>query len=398
MIFRLEALKNYFLENKRRFFLSLVGIAVGTLSLVVMSGITSAMKRKVVQSIGELGAKSIAVVPGDVRNLGGRVVQVSFYTTLKEEDLEAINEKCSFVRFSAPIKKVSPTIHANGKSFSGEVLGTTPEMALIENLKLKCGRFLSEDDIRNISQVAVIGHRVAVELFGSECPLGQTLFLYNAPYTIIGVAERRGTDISGNDLDSRVYIPVSSALRRLSNEDFLNQILVVPQEGKGEEVESCVLSLLEKRHGTKDFTVGKYEEIVNARKKAIEIFSTLSITVAFIAFSVGAFGILGVMVLSVYDRMLEIGLRRTFGAKREQIFLQFLMESAVVSTFGAILGITVGAVITALVTKLANWGTFIPIKGMTVSLILSVIVGVVSGVYPAVRALQFEPKKVLEEQ
>ncbi|RUM89792.1 MAG: hypothetical protein DSZ25_00070, partial [Thermovibrio sp.] len=144
----------YALENKKRFFLSIIGVSIGVFTLTLMMGISSAMKKRVEAIIGKLGSSVLVVLPGEVKNLGGRTIQLSFYPTLKISDAEAIEEKCPDVLYVSPYKKVSPNVHYGGKSYSASVYGVWPEYREISNLELLCGRFLTEEDISEISQRA----------------------------------------------------------------------------------------------------------------------------------------------------------------------------------------------------------------------------------------------------
>ena len=393
----LKTLLAYFRENKKRMVLSVIGVAIGVFSLTLMMGITGAMRQEVLKALGQLGADVIVVVPGDFKNLGGRTIQISFYPTLTLQDAEAIKDKCPSVSLVAPYKKVAPNLHFGGKSLSADVFGLTPEYEEIAGYSVACGRFLNEEDLEEIRQVAVIGADVAKELYGEPCPVGKTIYLFYAPYRIVGVMEKRGTDISGENLDMRVYIPLTSAMRRVANVDYLDGIYVLPLPSKTDEAEDEIKSLLLKRHGTEDFTVSRYEDIANTRKQAMEIFSKLSIVVSTIAFGVGALGILAVMTLSVYERLVEIGVRRAFGATRWNIFKQFLFESTVLSVSGALFGILFAVLLVLLISQLAGWPFYLPFKGALISFSLSVLIGLLSGVYPALRATSFEPKEVLRD-
>jgi putative ABC transport system permease protein len=349
----LKALLAYLRENKKRMLLSVIGVAIGVFSLTLMMGITGAMRQAVLRALGNLGANVIVVVPGDFKNLGGRTVQISFYPTLTLDDAKAIRDKCPSVFIVAPYKKVSPNIHFGGKFLNADVFGLTPEYEEIANYGVACGRFINSDDLEEIRQVAVIGADVAKELYGEPCPVGKTIYLFYAPYKIVGVMEKKGTDISGENLDMRVYIPLTSAMKRITNVDYLDGIYILPA-GNLEEAEREVKSLLLKRHGTEDFTVSRFEDLANTKKQAMEIFSKLSIIVAVIAFGVGALGILAVMTLSVYERLVEIGVRRAFGATRWDIFKQFLFESTVLSVSGALSGIFIAILLVLLISHLAR--------------------------------------------
>ncbi len=394
---RLKELENYFRENKKRFLLSVMGVAIGVFSLSLMLGITSLMEKRVEKAIGKLGALVLVVIPGEVKNLGGRTLQLSFYPTLKVKDAVAIKEKCPDVEAVSPFKRVSPNVHYGGKRIDAQVFGVWPDYQEISSLNLRCGRFLTEEDNREIAQRAVIGSEVAKKLYGETCPVGKVIYLYDAPYKIVGVLKKRGTSLSGEDLDNRVYIPLSSAMKRISNVNYLDGIYVLPvSKDKVKEVKENIKELLLKRHGKADFSVNRFEDLVNTQKQAMEIFSKLSLTVSLISFGVGALGILAVMTLSVYERLVEIGIKRAFGATKKDIALQFLIESTLVSFVGGTLGALTSGTIVLFIATLAHWGTYIPVKGTLTALLLSTLIGIISGLYPALRASSFEPKEIIK--
>ena len=395
----LETAVRYFGSNKKRVMLSVIGIAIGVFSLTFMMGLTGAMRSKVIKSLGELGSQVIVIIPGDVKVMGGRVLQLSFYPTLKLKEARIIEQKCPSVRLTSPFKKVSPNVHANGKAVDASVMGVNENYELITDFHPSCGRFISRSDVENISEVAVIGKNVASELFGNPCPVGRTIFLFNAPYRVVGVMEPKGTDASGKNLDNMVFIPITSAVKRISNVDYIDGIYVLPvsenlMRSAMEETESLLLKL----HGRKDFSVNAYEDLINVQKQAMDIFTVLSVTVAVIAFSVGGLGILAVMTLSVYERLIEIGIRRAFGARRRDVFRQFLTESALLSISGSTIGVVLATALVVLISKVAGWEPiYIPLKGMLISFSLSTAIGVLSGIYPAFRATSFETREILRE-
>ena len=395
---RLKSLISYFRENKKRLILSVLGVAIGVFSLSLMVGITEAMEKRVERVMGKMGSRVLVILPGEVKNLGGRTIQLSFYPTLTVKDAKAIEQKCPDVKAVSPFKKVSPNVHYGGKRIAAEVFGVWPSYPEIADYKPLCGRFLRREEEEEMAQRAVLGYEVAKKLYGSECPVGKVIYLYNAPYRIVGVMEKRGTDLSGENLDDRVYIPLSSAVRRISNVDYVDGIYVLPVEGaKVEEVKREIEELLLKRHGKKDFSVNRFEDLVNTQKQAMEIFSRLSLIVSLIAFGVGALGILGVMTLSVYERLVEIGVKRTFGATKREIALQFLVEATLLSLVGGSGGALLSTFIVVAISSLAGWGVFIPVKGALISLGLATAVGIIAGVYPALRASSFEPKEILKD-
>ncbi len=398
MNLEIETILKYFGNNKRRTLLSVTGIAIGVFSLVLMMGITGAMKNKVGEYLGELGGQVFVVIPGQIKNLGGKKLQVNFFPTLTTKDTKAIKERCLLVKESSPVKEVFPPVHVNGIYTNPKVFGVDRNYAAITSSEPAKGRFITKEDVENFSQIAVIGIEVAQNLFSEKYPIGKTLYLYNAPYKIVGILPKKGVDISGENLDNRVLVPISCAVRRLENVDYIDSIYVLPVSEKvTEEAMKEVTSLLKKRHGKKDFSITRYEDLVNTKKEAMEIFSVLSITVAVIAFSVGALGILAVMTLSVYERLVEIGIRRAFGATKKDIFKQFLIESTILSLTGSFSGALIATILVNVISKIAKWPLYIPVNGIAISITLSILIGLIAGIYPAARATSFEPKEILKD-
>ncbi|HIC87420.1 MAG TPA: ATP-binding cassette domain-containing protein, partial [Aquificae bacterium] len=208
------------------------------------------------------------------------------------------------------------------------VIGTTSSFFYIYNMKVAEGRVFNDKDNNQTKNFMVLGSESYKKFFGDDPLKNQKIFLFNVPFKVIGKLEERGTDISGNSLDNKAFIPLKTALKRMLNQNHIDGIyILVDKEKNLDFVRKEVEKYLFFKHGKKDFTVMPYSKLSATQNRTIKIFSKLAITVSIISFFVGALGIFALMIISVYERFIEIGVRRAFGARKIDIILQFLMES-----------------------------------------------------------------------
>ena len=387
----------YMKENKKRSFLAFLGVGIGVLSLCLMFGITNSMKEKVNQEMAGLGSHLLIVTAGKLKFTGGRMRLISQATTLKEKEAYEIKEKILHVVDVAPFVSFSMPAHTIGgnREFLS-VIGTTPNFFYIYNMKVKEGKIFSETDNRNLKRVMILGIEAYNKFFGNSSLKNQQVLLFNVPFKVIGKLDRRGTDISGNSLDNKAFIPIKTALKRMLNRDYIDAILILVDKEKNLKItQKEVEKYLFFKHSKKDFTVMPYSKLAATQEKTIKIFSKLAITISTISFFVGALGIFALMTISVYERFTEIGIRRAFGARKIDIILEFLLESFILSFLGAIFGVLIAILLQALICKIAHW-PFVPYyKVIILSMLLSSFLGILAGVYPAIKASLLDPKKVL---
>jgi len=393
----LRELIAYFKVERRRTMVAILGIAIGATSLVLMDTISGAMKKKVEAELGRLGALLIMVVPGDVRAVGQRRFQFSRYTTLKLEDVEYIRQKVPFVEGGSAVKKKALSVKNRMNESHLTVTGVETDYFRLLDYRLAQGRLFVKKDIERMRKVVVIGSKIPEKFFPTgESPVGKTLNLGSTPFKVVGVLEKRGS-FSDEDFDETLFIPLSTQMRVIENLDFLDG--AVFQATSRDELPRAIRdirSLLIERHGKEDFTINTYQEVQGTASKTLRLFSVLSRIVAFVAFCVGTLGILAVMSLSIYERLLEIAIKRVVGARKVDIFLQFLAESMVLSIVGSVAGVVFSIIIGLLVQLVAKWPFFIPLQTIAISIGLSAMTGIAAGVYPAIKALEFEPRKILK--
>lgn len=389
------------LSHKLRSFLALLGIIIGISSVMIMVAIGEGAKNKVIEQIEGMGENLISVCAGEVVMHHGRPRTLGQVSTLKLKDAKAIEEEVSSVEKSAPSVEKTVSVKYGNLTTKTIVMGSVPDFFPIKNFKLQSGRLLTEEDVRGSKRFAVLGNTVAVNLFEKRSPLNKIIRINKIPFSVIGVLEAKGIDALGQDEDDRIIIPLTTAMRRVFNVDYLNTIFLQARDEK--EIESCLLqvkNLLRERHKLAedvedDFTVLTQLELMETKKDTSTTFTFLIAGVAAISLLVGGIGIMAVMLISVKERTLEIGLRRAVGASAKDIFYQFLTESVLLSVNGGVIGIFIGILISFAITFTTDWVLIISWQVALLALFVSIIIGIIFGVYPTKKAVEADPIRSL---
>ena len=382
--------------KKRRLFLSILGVVIGVAAIVVMVSVSEGSKAKLMREFETFSPDTLTVVAGRVRLRGGRPITTEKYTTLKLEDAWSLEGIFGVVRV-APVYEGSVVAEYGENSMRVTVVGSTPQIFAIRRYKMAYGRIFTHAEAMKNGKVAVIGYKVCQELFGCRDPVGKRIRIRKLPFLVVGVMEKMGTDASGRDLDSQIIIPISSATNRVFNVDHISSIFVqVASELFLQDVSDNVARILRKRHGIRrgfpdDFSVLKAEEILKNKERSAMIFSIFTISIAFISIIVGSFGVMAVMILSVRERTVEVGLRKALGATEFDIVKQFLEESAVITLFGGIAGSVLGIMMSFVASKLFKYPFVLSPIYLLLSLLIVVALGIVAGIYPARKASKVDP-------
>ncbi|HDD35553.1 MAG TPA: FtsX-like permease family protein [Candidatus Desulfofervidus auxilii] len=401
--------KGLFLKNiwqimilyKRRTLLSMLGVLFGILALVAVGHISTAMKRQIKDTLEKFGPNLIIVRAGEMRVTGRGTYQFSTAQTLKLEDVKAIEIAINGVIKAVPLAEVMFPLRYKGTVTQAKLIGTTNKIKELRNLILQEGRFFNKKEEKIGQRKAVIGYKVWKTLLGKKVSFGETILIWRVPCEVIGVLAEKGTDLTGEDLDSVVYLPLKTVMKRFLNVDYLSAILIKMKEDVNiAKVKEEIKKLLRKRHKIgpsepDDFTVYALEDLTKTKKKGLALVSLLSKMAATISFIIGGLGIFALMLLSVAERYYEIGIRRAVGAKKRDILLQFLGEAIFISFCGGIGGIVLGISVAWIVELIVHLPFVLSPIRFIFALSISLGLGFIAGVYPAYLAASMPPLRAL---
>ncbi len=375
--------------------LSVSGVAIGIASVVVLIGAGVGAEialREALEPMGynlllvNAGRKQASPLRGGSRN----------NDTLTLADWEAIRREIPGVLRTAPMSGTTLPAQAQGWSTSVRVQGTTPEFRHARNLQLVAGRFIDDDDVREMRRVAVVGPKVVQGLFQGETPLGETLHVNGVPFRIIGVLKERGVSPEGSDEDEVLITPVTTAMKRLLDWDYLNSVLVQTVSEEAIPAAHAKLELLlRRRHGlltdANDFIIKDQTAVIRAQQQARGSLSRIVTGLSALALGLGGIGLLAVSLLSVRERYSEIGLRLAVGGRPRDILLQFFTEALLISALGGLVGLGAGVAGIEIGASLTRWPMALSWESVVYPFTISMGIAVVFGAYPALIAARLDP-------
>ena len=403
------------LQDKMRSALTMLGIVIGIAAVLAMLAIGDGAKRIVMQEFEKYGGQFIVERNPWIRR-GDRVFPNRSSEHLRYEDVLAIEAECPAVESVIPSVSSQILAHAeSGATKWTEYDGVNSYFPIAMKWEVKHGRFFSEDEFNNRGKVCVLGLEVATELFGDQNPIGKEIKLSmqgGRPdrFRILGVMAERGTSLQyGFSWDDIVFIPLTTAQDRFKGTHYINYLNVKAIDPDSiEKAAAQVKSVLSKRHRNQDdfFAINFATAAVQELDKISRIIKIMLSSIAGFSLFVGSVGIMNMMLVSVNQRIREIGLRRAIGAKRGDILLQFLIESVVMCGIGGILGIGMGIgigygcshIAVKIVKVIPQWPVVISFQWMVLSVSISACIGIIFGLYPAVRASQIPPIEALRTQ
>lgn len=396
------ALKTLF-SHKLRTALATLGIVVGVCSVIVMVAIGDGAQRQVLSKIQEMGTDLVIVTAGQVKVIAGRQRQTGNVTTLTMRDVKTIKDEARNIEAVAPAQGRRMLVKYEAVSTTTNVGGTTEDIMKIRTLRIMKGRFFTDEDNRTLQRVAVIGRTVARNLFEGRDPVGETVRIGKVSFEVIGVLGEKGTDLVGADQDDVIFIPLETALRRLFNITYVNNLFV--QAKSSDHIEKAAAELkeiLREKHRLRDkaddFTIQSQSEILKTEKETSQTFTNLLSAVAAISLLVGGVGILAVMLISIKERTREIGVRRAVGALKRDLMLQFVTESLILSMTGGCAGIALGVLFSLAASHFTQWPLSLSLPAVLISFFFAAAIGVIFGVYPAARAASLDPIEALRAE
>lgn len=389
--------------NKVRSGLTMLGIVIGIGSVIAMVSIGQGAQTSIQASIQSIGSNLILVNPGVQRGPGSQVsAGRGSARSLTQEDADAIaiQVPSTLVKSVAPELSGRYQVTSRGKNTNTSVVGTTATYPGVRNLEVESGFFISDQNVRGLSKVAVIGPNVRDDLFDvgavPEDVIGQVVRIKGIEFRIIGITKAKGGSGFGSQ-DDMIFIPLSSAQQFLAGDPYVSTISVQAVDADSmTTIQQAVTDLLLERHRIKDpaladFSTFNQADIVATASSVTSTFTLLLGAVAGISLLVGGIGIMNMMLTTVTERTREIGLRKAIGAKRRDINTQFLIEAVMLTVLGGIIGVTLGWLASFAVTYFGFLQTSVSLSSVLLAFGVSAFIGIVFGYYPARRASRLNP-------
>ena len=386
--------------NKMRSMLTSLGIIIGVSAVIIMLAVGSGASKKIAKDMESMGS-NLLMIRSASANSGG--VRMGFGTkpSLTLKDAEAIAKNCRGILAVAPYSSGTQQLTYGNQNWSTTIGGTTGSYLFIRNYEIVSGRNLAHEDVQNSAKVAIIGNTVATELFGDVDPINKTMRIGNVPFKIIGLLKTKGQSGMGMDQDDLVFIPITTAQKKVFGTDFpgtVSQIVIKGQDPDTlDETMQDITEILVARHHIgknqeNDFEIRNSAEFQERMKSTVQTFAILLASIASVSLLVGGIGIMNIMLVSVTERTKEIGIRMAIGAQVSDIRWQFLIESFLLSMIGGLIGVVVGILGSFLITVFAPSMTIsISLFSIILALGFSGLVGVGFGYYPAYKASLLNP-------
>jgi putative ABC transport system permease protein len=391
------------MANKLRSILTMLGIIIGVGSVIVMVSLGQGVAKATREAIQKMGTNVLSVMPQSQMR-GGVSQGLGSSQNLTLEDVDYV-KKAPYVKVVVPEARGSGTLKYQNQNTKTTVYGATPEYFEIRNMPLAEGKFFTDDDVKRKAKVVVLGDTVRETLFGSLQAVGKYVKLNGQNFQVVGTVQKRGGGGWRNP-DDQVTIPVTTAMRRVFGQDYINGMSVqATSEDKMIQAEEEVTLAISRAHKLRpdeppDVRVFNQADMLETAGEQSTFLTMLLAGIALVSLIVGGIGIMNIMLVSVTERTREIGIRKAIGAKRKDILYQFLIESVTLSLVGGLMGIGLGVGVSVWMGRPQDEGGFgfpmlLSAAPMIVSFVFSALVGIFFGIYPAVKASRLDPIEAL---
>ena len=385
--------------NKMRSILTSLGIIIGVSAVIIMLAVGTGASKKIAKDMESMGSNLLMIRSASATSGG---VRMGFGTkpSLTLKDADAIEKSARGVLAVAPYSSGTAQLTYGNQNWSTTIGGTTASYLFIRNYEILTGRNFIPEDIKNNTKVAIIGNTVANELFGDVDPINKTMRIGNVPFKIIALLKTKGQSGMGMDQDDLVFIPITTAQKKVFGTDFPGSIKMINVKAQSDEVmqttEEDIDEILTKRHNIgktqeKDFEIRNLAQMQETIKSSAKTMSILLGAIASVSLIVGGIGIMNIMLVSVTERTKEIGIIMAIGAKASDIRIQFLIESFLLSVIGGVIGVLIGVTGAKAIQIFSDMSIAISGFSIALSLGFSGAIGVLFGYYPAYKASLLNP-------
>jgi len=393
--------------HKLRSFLTILGVVIGVASVITLMSLGKGAEAQIISNIESMGSDLVTIRPGAF-TFGGVRGAAGGAATLTIEDAAAISEQVPYISAVSPYYSSNLQLVVGGQNTNASVTGTTPEYMSVNNLEIASGTFFSAQDYQGGAKVAVLGAEVAETLFGSANPVGQQMRMGTIIVRVIGVLESKGAMFGSPD--DAIFIPLTAMQqtvaqpRTAQGARIVSSIaLTVSDEEQADYVVEEITSLLRTRHqlgsnDEDDFNIMSMEELSSTLSEAIGTMTLLLGAIAAISLLVGGIGVMNIMLVSVLERTREIGIRKALGARERDIWGQFLIEAALLTFTGGIIGVIVGWVVSYIISSTGIMTTVVTADIVILAVSVSVGIGLFFGFYPAWNASRLNPIEALRSE
>jgi putative ABC transport system permease protein len=393
--------------HKLRSFLTILGVVIGVASVIALMSIGQGSQASILSNIESMGTKKITISAG-MRMAGG--VRGAASNTLTMEDAEAIAEQVPNVSAVATTYSSNLQVVVGSENMNSQVSGVTTEYRDVENLELTSGTFFSEEEYQRGNKVAVIGSNVAETLFDTTDPLGERIRMGTIIANVIGVLESEGGGFPGMSADNAIYIPLTAMQQAVSqprtaqgDKVVSSIVLTITDEELAEQVSEDITALLRDRHRLgpsvdDDFNIMSTQEMAEMMTETTNTLTLLLGAVAAISLLVGGIGVMNIMLVSVLERTREIGIRKALGARERDIWSQFLVEAALLTFAGGIIGVIFGWGISVLIDAMEIMTTVVSANIVILAVAVAIGIGLFFGFYPAWNASRLNPIEALRSE